>query len=181
MNGSQQTKESAAQKPSQCAPAPAPPTTASNGTSSLFNKKRKKDSLKPIITNEGTGSGYVSFLLLFRARSCGCFFLALMLFFFASSPSQVSHSPHRRAALLEPPRRLSAFLHHRLPASGLERLVLSSLRIISCSHQERTHCRSKQATLEMWRGATGLAVGTLRRLGRRRGKLGVHVQRPPME
>ncbi|EGS23714.1 uncharacterized protein CTHT_0004130 [Thermochaetoides thermophila DSM 1495] len=56
MNGSQQTKESAAQKASQGAPALAPPTTASNGTSSLFNKRRK-DGLKPIITNEGTGSG----------------------------------------------------------------------------------------------------------------------------
>lgn len=49
MNGSQQTKDAAAQKPAITIGA-----TATNGNSSI-NKKRKKEGLKPIITTEGPG------------------------------------------------------------------------------------------------------------------------------
>jgi serine/threonine-protein kinase SRPK3 len=58
MNGTQPAKDTATQKPLQAqaaaAAAAAAPATAANGSSTL-NKKRKKDGLKPIITNEGPG------------------------------------------------------------------------------------------------------------------------------
>ncbi|KAK1758295.1 protein kinase dsk1 [Echria macrotheca] len=55
MNGSQQTKDAAAQNPSITVAAATP-----NGNSNNTNKKRKKDGLKPIITTEGPGAAQIS-------------------------------------------------------------------------------------------------------------------------
>ncbi|KAK4236869.1 kinase-like domain-containing protein [Achaetomium macrosporum] len=55
MNGAQQTKDALAQNAPQGAAAAAP----ANGNSAL-NKKRKKDGLKPIITNEGPGASHLA-------------------------------------------------------------------------------------------------------------------------
>ena len=74
MNGAQQTKETASQKPPQGATPPAP----ANGNSAL-NKKRKKDGLKPIITTEGPGYVHCAFCSVEGINRYSCCFAPFLL------------------------------------------------------------------------------------------------------
>jgi serine/threonine-protein kinase SRPK3 len=76
MNGAQQTtKDALAQKPPQGAGSAAP----ANGNSAI-NKKRKKDGLKPIITNEGPGYVHRNNLPYYKDCSMALIFFPLPRF-----------------------------------------------------------------------------------------------------
>jgi len=161
MNGSQQTKESAAQKASQGAPALAPPTTASNGTSSLFNKKRRKDGLKPIITNEGTGSGYVNFSASVSGPQLwllepGFNVVLFCVVLFSGLPLL---PPPGCAARTTPPTVC-------ILAPGIASFQAGTAGTVICLDCQLYTSERNTLPLEagrpgMWRGATGLAFGAL--------------------